>query len=464
LIVTLFEKVQQNIREYRLLQPGHSVLLAVSGGADSMVLLDLFLRLAPANQWRLAIAHFNHQLRGSHSDADAEFVQRKASELGLPCQIGSASAAAAASARGISLEMAGRELRYQFLHDTAQSFRSDRVALAHHADDNVETFWLRLLRGESGPGLRGIQWQRAASGDLNIAFVRPLLNVPKEELLAYGRQNSIEFREDASNRDINFLRNRLRLETLPALEKIQPELRVVTLRNAEILGTEKAFLEQTARAWIRSETRDFEELHPAVQREVIRLQLMDLALRPSFELIEQLRTASKRSVSVAPGQFVVRHEDGRVSLDLAREREFSSVEEAVDLARVPCFQFGGLELDWSFTNARGPKAAGVEYLDAEAVGTSVRLRHWRPADRFQPIGLHAPSKLQDLFTNLKVPAEEKRRRVIALGADGKIFWVEGLRISEHHKVTARTRRILRWSWRKRVRFISSLLSRHSTAK
>jgi tRNA(Ile)-lysidine synthase len=446
--VDLTAKVQANIRQHKLLDPGTPVLLAISGGVDSMVLLRLLHTLAGENKWSLNIAHFNHQLRAEASDADEAFVRATASRLQVPFHSAASDVRAFAQQNGLSIEMAARELRHQFLVATAKKLNIQRIALAHHADDNIETFWLRLLRGDVGAGLAGIRWQRPAGPAACIHLIRPLLNIPKTALLEYASQEKIEFREDLTNRDPTFLRNRLRLELLPQLEQFQPALREITLRAAEVLAAEKSFLEAEARRWLTARDRAFFDLHLALQREILRVQIVSHGFRPTFELIEDLRRFADSLVSVSPTHRVRRTAAGDVILEATTEAApFLEKAQTVSLTAQGRVVFDNIGFEWELVPARGEPAPGVEFFDADTLGPDLTLRHWQAGDRFQPIGLAHDAKLQDLFTNQKLPPAEKRRRTLAT-SNGNIFWVEGLRISERHKVTPASKRILRWTWRR----------------
>ncbi|HXC99166.1 MAG TPA: tRNA lysidine(34) synthetase TilS, partial [Verrucomicrobiae bacterium] len=171
----LLSRVEESVRAKKLFREGESVLIAVSGGLDSMVLLHLLARLTPAHHWRLAVAHFNHQLRGRSSHADQHLVEQTAKKLGLPFVAGRADVRAFASRRGESIEMAARELRHKFLAKTALRRKIRVIALAHHADDQVELFFLRLLRGAGVEGLAGMKWRNPSPANSRITLARPLL-------------------------------------------------------------------------------------------------------------------------------------------------------------------------------------------------------------------------------------------------------------------------------------------------
>jgi len=465
-VTELLERVEQNLQNRKLLQPGQVVLMAVSGGLDSMALLHLLHRLAGRHAWRLTVAHFNHRLRGRSSDADERLVRRIAARLKLPVVVERAEVKAFAKKSKLSVEMAARKLRHEFLSRAARKRKIRVVALAHHADDQVELFFLRLLRGAGGEGLAGMKWHSPSPADSNITLVRPLLDVRREELNQWVRENQIPFREDATNFSTDFLRNRIRHELLPLLRnKYQPGLNRTVQRVMEIAGAESEAVSETARRWAaggrpesvksRSAKDHFETLLPAVQRKILQRQLIGLGVPVDFELIEQLRESTDRFVSVGSGLAVAREATGRVNLHAEPPVEFDPQETCVALAgRAGKVRFAGMRLAWRREAAAGlvrpRRQKGGEFFDADRVGSRIILRHWRPGDRFQPIGMKSAVKLQDLFTNGKIPRARRRELIVATAADGRIFWVEQLRIGEPFKLTSRTRRHLIWRWQRPV--------------
>ena len=221
-----------------------------------MVLLHLLQRLAPELGWRVAVAHFNHQLRGRSSVADETFVRRAAERLGLPCLVERGAVKELARAEKLSVEMAARRLRHEFLARAAHECGAEVIALAHHADDQVELFFLRLLRGAGAGGLAGMRWSNPSPADASLTLVRPLLDQPKAVLVTFAKQEKIRFRHDASNDSPEFQRNRVRHELLPLLAKhYQPALTRVILRQMEILGAEAECLDGFAKDWLRARKR-----------------------------------------------------------------------------------------------------------------------------------------------------------------------------------------------------------------
>jgi tRNA(Ile)-lysidine synthase len=448
------EHVAQSIRGRTLLCNGESVLVAVSGGLDSMVLLNLLHKLAPHFGWKLSVAHFNHRLRGRASDADERFVRKTAAALGLPFVGGSGAVNALAKKRRLSMEMAARALRHQFLAQTAWRMNCQTIAVAHHADDQVESFFLRLLRGTGGDGLAGMKWQSVSPADRRVKLVRPLLDLTKGALERFARTRRIHHREDASNASRDILRNRVRHELLPLMRRrFQPAMDRMILRLMDIVGADAELANETARAWLegKASVRKIANQPVGLQRRIIQLQLQEQNIETDFDLIESLRGSPCQPVTIAPGVRIHCNEDGRIShvpatrVSFRRQREFIWLKGASGVVK-----FAGVKINWRKVTRRGADfgkpVAGREVFDADRVGARIVLRHWQPGDRFQPIGMTRSVKLQDWFTNRKVAREQRQALIVATTSAGKIFWIEGQRIGEQFKLAPATRRRLDWRW------------------
>ncbi len=449
----LLRRFRADLRRHSLLPEDGRVVVAVSGGTDSVVLLDLFHRVAVRDGLHLVVAHANHQLRGDASDRDEAFVLGLAARLGHPAASDRLDVRAEMARSRTSLEMSARKLRHAFLARTAAEHRASVIALAHHADDQAELFLLRLLRGAGGEGLGGMAWNSPSPADPSRTLVRPLLGLPKADLLAHQKAKRLGSREDCSNDDRDILRNRIRHELLPVLEQdFTPAIRKLLCRAAEVVGTEAGFVKQAAERWSAATARpDFSTLHPAVQRAVLREQLRKAGHEGGFDLIETLRLG-KAVVTVAAGDRLAHDGRGRIRTGArTAPSEFRDATLTIDLGPGRgTVEFGGGRLEWRIRTAPGPKrpgaVAGREQLDADRVGPVLRLRHWRAGDRFRPLGSPGSAKVQDLFVDRKIPASERRGRVLAEAAGGELCWIEGLPPGEAFKLTPTTERRLDLRW------------------
>ena len=419
-----------------------------------MVLLKVLHRLAAKHGWPLVVAHFNHQLRGADSDADEQFVREIALKLKLEFIAERAEVPVTARREKISVEMAARKLRHDFLARTGRRLKIKTVALAHHADDQVELFFLRLLRGAGGEGMAGMKWSCASSSDPAIGLVRPLLGQPKAALRRFAEEQGVAFREDATNAQLDFLRNRIRNKLLPLLARnYQPALARLVARTMDIAGAEAEFVRQAAEDWLRKKPRTgFERLHPAVQRQAIQIQLLDMKVTSGFDLVEQLRGLANRPVAVGPSLALYRDSAGQIVKQMTVRPLFKSDQILVDLkGKEGTVKFGGLQIRWQISPGGAPQrmpkfTKGCEYFDADKVGSPIVLRHWRAGDRMQPMGMKGPVKLQDLFVNRKIPRARRSHLVVATADSGELFWVQGLRIAESFKLDNQTVRRLKWRY------------------
>ncbi|MDP6679840.1 MAG: tRNA lysidine(34) synthetase TilS [Verrucomicrobiota bacterium] len=446
----LAERVGDIIRVQHFFPGGGGIVVAVSGGIDSMVLLNLLATPALGLRDRLIVAHFDHQLRSTESEADAALVSQAAERLGLPFESGSDNTRQLAAETGVGIEAAARQLRHGFFARLAK--RLDAViALAHHAGDQVETFFLRLLRGAGDRGLSGMKAVARSPADPCVTLVRPLLGICRDEITAFAIGEGIAYREDATNTDTRFIRNRIRHELLPRLaEQFGASVSRQVLKAMQLAGDAADCIDHLAADW--SGEPPFGQLPVAVQRQVVQQQLFALGDEPSFDLVETLRLEAGRVIEVAPGRRLQRNADGRLEA-AAAEPEFLLAECDVSLeGQADEIEFAGLKIRWERL-AGGlaewrdlAQAKNCEVFDSESLGRAITLRHWRPGDRYQPIGQVGTTKLQDLFVNQKIPKAKRRQLVVAEAADGRLLWVQQLRIADGGKVTQSTRELLLFNW------------------
>lgn len=451
--VTLVEEVRADIERRHLLERGERVVVAVSGGLDSMVLLRLLDGLAADFGWSLFVAHFNHSLRGAESDRDEALVRVVAGQLGWPCAVGWGDRSLRVRRRGESLEMAARAARHRFLAESAAQCGARNIALGQHADDQFESVLMRLFRGAGGEGLAGMKWVGPSPANAALTLVRPLLGQTRAALRAYAEESNLRWREDSTNACLDMTRNWLRREVIPRLRRrFGPGLIANVVRTAELVGAESEAVSVLAQTWRNARRRAaFGTLHPGLQRRVLVQELIELGIEPAFSLVEALRTQPGTSRAVAPTCSVWRDAHGRVRAADPRRTAFGQEQKSVSLSGdAGRIAFGGIAVAWRIRARRGrarvAQRPGRESFDADRVGSPIRLRCWQPGDRFTPIGRKTGGKLQDLFVNARVARDDRHRRVIAVTAGGELFWVEGLRMAQGYKITPQTRRWLEWTW------------------
>jgi tRNA(Ile)-lysidine synthase len=450
LLIRWIRALDRTIVDRNLFRDGQKILIAVSGGVDSMVLLRALHEFSAMHEWKLTVAHFNHQLRGRAANTDEQLVRKTAADLKLPFVAGRGDVRALARRRGISLEMAGREMRHKFLARTARSRRIPSIALAHHADDQVELFFMRLFRGAGGQGISGMKWSNPSPADPSILLVRPLLAQSKDALRHAANTAGIAFSEDATNAQVDMDRNRVRHILIPFLrQKFSAPLTETVSRFMELSGAEAEVVTSLAEQWLSSRQRTkFSQLPIAVQRRIIQVQLIAMKHPPDFETVKRLRAEIGQPFALDAGRTVSRDADGLLHERSTEIPAFNSARRSVILKGTKGReQMDGLELAWEIERIAGTHFArepNVEYFDADKIGPRICLRHWKAGDRFQPIGTPTPRKLQDLLTNAKVPRSERHCRIVAATSRDEIFWVEGLRMSEPFKLRPSTARRLKW--------------------
>jgi tRNA(Ile)-lysidine synthase len=426
-----------------LLPAGDSLLVGVSGGADSVALLHALVKLGH----RPHVCHLNHKLRGAASDGDAEFVRQLAQSYDLPCTI---------EDRNVTPdEDSCRQARREFFALVSERTGIHTLALAHTADDQVETFLLRLLRGAGVPGLVGI-WPERQMGPVRV--IRPLLGVRRVEILEYLKSEGLTWREDASNADTRFTRNRVRHELLPLLEReFNPAIRETLLRTAEILRDEDFYLTRHVAqtfymAVCQNDAVNVKVLATcpvAVQRRLLRFWLGgedERGPRFSFEQIEavrQLALGESPSAEVAlPEELVVYREYDWLRKAVGSQLSAFSGEWPVALEGETVVEELGVKFVAESARGISSRNSGEECFDADVIGETLTVRTWREGDRFQPLGMTGEKKLQDFFVDEKVPRRRRDRVPVLCAADGRIAWVVGCRMAEPFKVTKLTRRVL----------------------
>ena len=462
-----FERlVADSLRRAEMSGTGATIVVACSGGPDSTALLRSLLRLQSSHNLSLHVAHLNHDFRGAEADHDAAFVQRLADRLGLPCSIDKEDPIAYQRSRGVSsFEQAAREMRYSFLHSVAAAVEASAVALGHTSDDQAETVLLHILRGSGMQGLRGMaeisNWPWPAEGRGPLLF-RPLLQTSKADTSAYCRELGQTYREDSGNYLWRFTRNRVRLDLMPRLARdYNPRVHNALQRLSRIAGDDADFIDSELDSrWddiatveetvVLLDAGELAALHAALQRRAMRRAyslaagdaraLGESHLDAMLSLVQNRRGGRgldlPRGVSVRIESNVLRifrRNEGSKVPNMTREFSVRVPQEDGETAE---FETEGwrLSMQLGTSLALQDSEAALDRgfmarLRRDTLGEEVTLRTRRPGDRFQPLGMTGTKKLQDFFTDAKIPRDQ-RDRVPLLVCDRGIAWVVGHRVAD----------------------------------
>ncbi|GAB3288323.1 tRNA lysidine(34) synthetase [Hymenobacter tenuis] len=437
----MLERIQQYIQEHALFSPTDKLLVAVSGGLDSVVLAHVLHKLGA----EFALAHCHFGLRAEEADADEEFVRKLAKQYEVPYFAEFFQTKKFAEQEGISTQMAARALRYEWFERIRKTQGYDYIATAHHQRDTAETMLLNLTHGTGLAGLHGI---RPKSGYL----VRPLLAVSKPDLYDYVVENRLIWREDASNDSPVYQRNRLRLEVLPVLRDINPSLdHTMSITAERVGGAEeivRRYVEETASQAQRTEPEatylDIRMLQKTAATAVVLHEL----LRPfgfSYlvvkDIVQSFGAESGRRFE-SPTHLLVKDREQLVitprNLTKFGTHQLQAGQEALKI--------DGLHLRTELVEVTEgydiPKGKAVAALDADALKFPLTVRAWQEGDWFMPIGMKGKKKLSDFLIDQKVPLNLKDNVQVLVSADGKIAWVIGFRPDDRFKVTEETERVL----------------------
>lgn len=469
-------KVKKVIEKYHMIRPGDRVLVAVSGGPDSVALLAILNKLAPEIGFILVVAHLNHGLR-PEADEEEQFVRELCSSMGLPMEYDRADILELSRSQGKSVEDMAREVRYSFLDQAAARVNADRIALGHHLNDQAETVLMNLLRGSGPEGLKGMTPVR------DRRYIRPLLYTSSIEIREFLAEEERSFALDHSNEDPKYLRNRIRHELLPLLDRqYKTGIERILARTAEITGREDDFMQDQVRLvlsdWEISDSTlnvsldiaKLRALHEALARRIVKTLLerfspdekgvfhshiqsvIDLALlgKPSGRLHLPFAVEAKRDY----GRLILRRRErggqcgdycypvtvpGRIHIpEVQMILEFSVIDagcaEVIELMN----EKDGAAREYS----AGIQKAGQVYLDYERLTCPLKIRNIQPGDRMRPLGMEGTKKVKAIFIDQKVSRDDRHRIPLLADADG-ILWIAGSCLNESVRITAGTRRVLK---------------------
>ncbi len=435
----MLETFKDYIEKEKLFLPSQKILLGVSGGIDSMVMLDLFIMAG----FKPLVAHCNFRLRGEESDSDEDFVRSFCREKRIPFYSKRFNTEDHAGTLGISLQMAARELRYEWFNELMNEINTQFVAIAHNRNDLAETFLINICRGTGIKGLTGI-------GSKSKNIVRPLLFASREEIENFAAEKPVPYREDSSNRDVKYHRNRIRKYVIPEMENINPSFISTVYENTQRI-------KEAAEVYMQSVTEKFHmvcreseneavlNIEKLVQLTPLSLYLYEFMKKWNFspnqvsDIMESLNSApGKRFFS--PTHRLVKDRSHLIVTPLDNEEErLYYIEEDADRIDEP------LKMTIRITEAgedfRIPSDPRIACLDADKLLFPLIIRKWRKGDYFQPLGMSGMKKLSDFFVDNKFSLVEKESAWI-LASGNKIVWVAGHRIDNRFRISPHTHRVL----------------------
>jgi tRNA(Ile)-lysidine synthase len=458
------KKVRHSISKYNMVRQGDGVVVAVSGGPDSVCLLDILHELRDELGIQLVVAHFDHGLRSEEDDDETRFVESMARSLDLRFE--TKKAGGRVSEGAASLEEWARNARYEFFEEVKERTSAQKIALGHNLNDQAETVLMRLLRGSGPTGLSGIPPLR------DEKIIRPLIELSRGEIESYLGQKGLSFVTDSSNLETRHARNRIRLELLPLLRDYQPQIVELLGQTAEIMRADEKYLEERAEEWVKEVaiTRAngqvriplslLTKLPEALRNRVIRCVLKTTGgslRRVSMRHIEAINSvaAGKKPQALVnlPHRVIARRVYDTLVFTAPEETGYDDFCYFLDCPAM--FHLDALGSTVSLKeleNAALPdmgKSPWTAFLNADRITYPLMIRNFRPGDRFVPFGMSGHKKLKDFFMDLKISSEARARIPILLQRNMPI-WVCGLRIDDRFKVTPDAKKVLRVTFKRWV--------------
>ena len=439
----LLKTFEKYVERHELFSHEDKILLAVSGGVDSMVMLSVFVRLG----YNIGVAHCNFGLRGEESDADTTMVLEECAKLGIVCHSERFDTLGEMERTGDSMEMTARRQRYAWFNELCRTEGYKVIAVAHHSNDSIETFFINLLRGTGLRGLTGINRQYGK-------VVRPLLYASRKDILEYAKQNHIPYREDSSNLSTKYLRNKIRLGLLPMLQEINPRFNALMRGNLYRLHNAQQFIDAAIdnirESAVHSEngidTINVSAISEIYPRDFVIYELLNSTYGFKGDVVEELNKALKKGVTdrrFYARDYVAYLDRGNILVTKIEEEDDCEVLVEADDMRSYC---GNSVLYYEHTDIDNVNEyqlpSDIALLDEAKLQYPLRLRRWREGDTFVPFGMAGHKKVGDYLTNQKVSIVERKRQFVLLSGDD-IVWVVGRRTDERYRIGNKTENILK---------------------
>jgi len=429
------------IRENSLCSIDQKILLAISGGIDSVVLLDLFAR----SGYSVSLAHCNFQLRGNDSELDQQLVEQQAVKYKTPIYLTRFDTLAFAKQNQLSIEMAARELRYAWFDELIAEHRFDVLATGHHLNDSIETVFLNLCRGTGIHGLTGIPVK-------NNKIIRPLLFASRMQIEEYAKLHQLQFREDASNRSDKYMRNLIRHQVIPILKKINPEFETTMIRNLSNLNDAsqvydqqisifKSLLIETEEGRVKINIENLKKSYPAqtILFELIRAYGFNSS--DTNQIIQSFDNEPGKRFFSTSHQLLVDRDWIVIEPKTLGSLVSFTINSKSDMTHLPLnLTFEEYFMDGFIID----QSKNVACLDADKISFPLTLRHWNEGDVFFPLGMNQQKKMSDFFIDIKVDRFTKQK-IWILESSGQIIWIPGYRIDDRVKITSKTKNVLKIS-------------------
>jgi tRNA(Ile)-lysidine synthase len=461
------------VHKHLLIKPHDSIIVAVSGGPDSVALIKILDSINSSKNLRLSlfIAHLNHQLRGKSSEEDAQFVQNLSEDLSLPFLLKSVDIQKIADQTKRSIEETARRERYKFFMESAQKHNTSAVAIGHTADDNTETILHRILRGTGTLGLGGIPIKRPLVSGSAIQLIRPLLFTWRKEIIEYLREKQFTYRTDASNYEPIYLRNKIRLELIPLLEnQYNPNIKNLLIQLCQILNINNEYLISEAKNILKASTREEREgsysidtytltkqpkiLQYFALREILnilQIPLSEITYKHYTKILNEITRKGKGRYFQLPEKLSLWHEHGMLHFqkDLLRKPCIPLSETPIQIpGTTPVYPLGQLVCEifdmqkFSLETYKKSKTKNEELFDMQSIDMPVTVRGRKAGDKISPLGTNGHKKLKDIFIDKKISVKERDAIPIVVMKNQPI-WAIGICIDNKVKVTTNTRKLLK---------------------
>jgi tRNA(Ile)-lysidine synthase len=453
MLKTAEQKVLRLIEENELIGKNEKVLIALSGGADSVFLFHFLLKFKRRLAVQCSAFHLNHKIRGSAAIEDETFCKKLCEDNNIELFIAAKNVKSYAKKNKLSVEEAGRKLRYKELNKIADKKSFDKIATAHNASDNAETVLFNLIKGAGSKGLSGIPVRRDR-------VIRPLLSLTSDEIRNYLTKKKIEYRLDESNLNIDFERNFIRNEIIPKLKRLNPKAEEKILNSSKIIKGLRASVRKQIETTIKTSVQNFKnglkiniknltEFDETLWNEFLKSAIernfkIDLSNENLNDLAKLVRSQAGRKV-ILSNKITAARERGFISVGIAKPYAEKKISEQIKIGDLVKLNGRKVQIEnVLLSDLKRTRKKNIEYISADKIKPDFELRSWKEGDRFFPLGMKGSKKISDFLTDEKISSSRKKEHLVLIN-NGKIVWVVGLRIDDRFKVTSKTKKVIKLS-------------------